>query len=180
MSGLYYLVLQKDYQKEESTWEPSPAVIHLQKLISTFHKKYLEKPIATSLPQDSTLPIARPSVPKKPKQKRGHLNKRTNKRGRNQGIKLQSLTQLAVLFVALDLELMLKSLIQNFQKSCPYPSISIRFPSSLFQLGFGGFSLPSKQQMIGFPPRFLIEFRRFFIDRAPGFPLSSLGGFFIN
>ncbi len=29
MPGLYYLVLWKGYPKEENTWEPSLAVIHL-------------------------------------------------------------------------------------------------------------------------------------------------------
>ena len=38
----------------------------------------------TSPPQDSALPMARPTVPKKPKQKHGYGNKKANKRGRNQ------------------------------------------------------------------------------------------------
>ncbi len=63
--GFYYFVLWKSYLEEKNTWEPLSAVIHLQKLISTFYKEYLEKLIATSLSLDSILPMARPIVPKK-------------------------------------------------------------------------------------------------------------------
>lgn len=35
--GLYYLVLSKSYLEKESTQKPLAAVIHLQKLINTFH-----------------------------------------------------------------------------------------------------------------------------------------------
>ncbi len=59
MLGFYYLVLWKGYPEEENTWEPSSAVIHLQKLINTFHKEHPEKPIATSLFLDSAPQIAR-------------------------------------------------------------------------------------------------------------------------
>lgn len=38
--------------------------MHLQKLINTFHKEYLEKPLATSLFLDFTLPMPRPTVSK--------------------------------------------------------------------------------------------------------------------
>ncbi len=65
MPGLYYLILWKGYPKEENTWEPSSAVIHLRKLISTFHKEHPEKPTATSLPLDSAPPMARPTIPKR-------------------------------------------------------------------------------------------------------------------
>ncbi len=82
MPGLYYLVSWKGYSEEENTWEPLLTVIHLQKLISTFHKKHPEKPTATSPPLDSAPPMARPMIPKEPKQKRGHLSKGTNKRNR--------------------------------------------------------------------------------------------------
>ncbi len=44
MPGLYYLVLWKSYPEKENTWEPSLAVIHLRKLISTFHNEHPEKP----------------------------------------------------------------------------------------------------------------------------------------
>ncbi len=58
------------------------AVIHLRKLISTFHKEHLEKPTTISLPLDFALLIAKPMVPKEPKQKRSCLSKGANKRNR--------------------------------------------------------------------------------------------------
>ena len=62
MLDSYYFVLWKSYPKEKNTWEPSLAVIHLQKLINTFNNEYLEKPTATSLSLDSALSMARPTV----------------------------------------------------------------------------------------------------------------------
>ncbi len=83
MPNLYYLILWKGYPEEENTWEPSSAVIHLWKLISTFHKEHPEKPIATSPPLNSAPPMAKPTIPKQePKRKRGHPSKKVNKRGR--------------------------------------------------------------------------------------------------
>ncbi len=79
---LYYFVLWKSYPEEENPWEPSSVVIHLQKLISTFHKEHPEKSTATSPPQDSAPPMARPTILKKPKQKRGWQSKGANKCGR--------------------------------------------------------------------------------------------------
>ena len=74
--GLYYLVSWKGYPEEESTWELSPTVMYLWKMISAFHKDHLEKPTATSPPLDFAPPMAKPSVkpPVKPsaKQKRSH------------------------------------------------------------------------------------------------------------
>ncbi len=82
ISGFYYLVLWKGYPKEENTWEPSLAVIHLRKLISTFYKEHPEKPTVTSLLLDFAPPMARLMIPKEPKQKHGYLSKRANKQGR--------------------------------------------------------------------------------------------------
>ena len=62
LPGLYYLVSWKDYPEEESTWEPSSAVMHLRKMISAFHKDHPEKPTATSPPLDAAPPMAKPSV----------------------------------------------------------------------------------------------------------------------
>ena len=83
ISGLNYLVLWKSYPEEKHTWEPSLAVIHLRKLIGTFYKEYPEKPIATPILLDFVPLMARPTIPKKPKQKRGHPSKGANKRRRN-------------------------------------------------------------------------------------------------
>ncbi len=81
MSGLYYLVLYKGYLEKKNTWEPSSTVIHLRKLISTFHKEYLEKLTAISPSLDFAPSIARPLVLKEPKQKRDRPSKEANKRG---------------------------------------------------------------------------------------------------
>ena len=62
LPGLYYLVSWKDYPEEKSTWEPSFAVMHLRKMISTFYKDHPEKPSATSPTLDSALPKAKPLV----------------------------------------------------------------------------------------------------------------------
>ncbi len=83
MPGLYYLVLWNGYLEKENTWEPSLAVIHLRKLISTFHKEHPEKPTVKSPPLDSAPPMARLTIPKEPKQKRSRPSKGVNKRGRN-------------------------------------------------------------------------------------------------
>ncbi len=83
MPGLYYLVSWKGYLEEKNTWKPLSIVIHLRKLISTCHKKHPEKPTAISLPLDSAPLMARPTIPKEPKQKRGRPSKGANKRGRN-------------------------------------------------------------------------------------------------
>lgn len=54
--------------------------MHFQKLINIFLKDYLEKLIATFLPLDSILLMTKPIVPKKPKQKHDHFNKKVNKK----------------------------------------------------------------------------------------------------
>ncbi len=79
MPGLYYLVLWKSYLEKKNTWKLLSAIIQLRKLISTFHKEHPEKPTATSLPLDSTPPMAKPTILKEPKQKRGRPSKRANK-----------------------------------------------------------------------------------------------------
>ncbi len=62
LPGLYYLVPWKGYLEEKNTWEPALAVLHLRKLISTFHRDHPEKPTATSPPIDSAPLIARLTV----------------------------------------------------------------------------------------------------------------------
>ena len=75
LPGLYYLVSWKGYLEEKSTWESSSAVMHLRKMISTFHKYHPEKPTVISSPLNSALPMAKLSLkpPVKPytKQKQG-------------------------------------------------------------------------------------------------------------
>ena len=48
LSGLYYLVSWRGYSEDENTWEPASAVLHLKKLISSFHKNHPNKLTATS------------------------------------------------------------------------------------------------------------------------------------
>ena len=71
LPGLYYLVAWKSYPEEEKTWEPSSAVMHLRKMVSTFHKDHPKKPTATSAPLDSAPPMAKPTIQLPAKQKRG-------------------------------------------------------------------------------------------------------------
>ena len=79
LSSLYYLVFWKSYSEKERIWEPFSAVMHLQKMISTFHKDYPEKPTATFFPLDSAphmakqslKPSVKPSVKPSAKQKQG-------------------------------------------------------------------------------------------------------------
>ena len=61
LSGLYYLVLWKTYPKKENIWEPVLAIQHLWRLVIVFYKDNSEKPIATFVPVDMILPIARPT-----------------------------------------------------------------------------------------------------------------------
>lgn len=60
--GLYYLVSWKGYLEEENIWEPVLAIQHLWKLVTTFYKKHLKKPMATSLLINSALLMAKPIV----------------------------------------------------------------------------------------------------------------------
>ena len=62
LPGLYYLVAWKSYPEEESVWKASLAVIHLQKIVSTFHKDHLEKPTATSALLGSAPHMAKPII----------------------------------------------------------------------------------------------------------------------
>ncbi len=47
---LYYLVFWKGYPESENTWELASAVMHLRKMIRTFHKDHPKKSTATSPP----------------------------------------------------------------------------------------------------------------------------------
>ena len=79
LPGLYYLVAWKGYPEEKSTWEPSWAVIHLRKMVSTFYKDHPKKPTATSVPLDSAPPMAKPTIQLPAKQKRGQPTGRATK-----------------------------------------------------------------------------------------------------
>ncbi len=147
------------------------SVMYLSKLINTFHKEHLEKPTATSLSLDSTLPMTKLTVTKDPKQKHGRPSKTANKRKKNQP------------FVTPDFDIMLKILICNicifcshgpyflpeFPKISSLFSINIRFSSPFSQLGFGDFLFLIEQQMIDFLTHFLIKFCKFFINRPLDF-----------
>ena len=80
LPGLYYLVSWKNYLEKESIWEPSSSVMHLRKMISTFHKDHLEKPMTTFPLLNSDPPMAKPSVKLiklSMKQKQGRLTSST-------------------------------------------------------------------------------------------------------
>ena len=62
LSGFYYLVAWKSYPEKKNTWKPLSAVQHLKKLISSFHKDYPQKSIATSPLINSAPPMARATV----------------------------------------------------------------------------------------------------------------------
>lgn len=56
---LYYFIVQKNYPKKENIWKLSLAVMYFWKMVSTFHKNYLEKLIKTSIPLNSTSSIVK-------------------------------------------------------------------------------------------------------------------------
>ena len=62
LPSFYYLVAWKGYLEEKNNWKLLSAVQHLKKLISSFYKDYLKKPIATSLRINSAVPIVKPKV----------------------------------------------------------------------------------------------------------------------
>ena len=86
--------------------------MYLWKLINIFYKEYPKKPTITFLYLDIILLITRPSISKKSKQKRDCLNKRANKRGKNEDIELKLLMSRTFSMTS-DLNFMLKLLIQN-------------------------------------------------------------------
>ena len=86
--GFYYLVSWKGYLEEKNTWEPTLAVQHLRKLVSSFYKDHPNKPTATSKAIDTALPIAKPIVKlTATKQKRDWLANSSNKQAKkNQAV----------------------------------------------------------------------------------------------
>ena len=62
LPGLYYLIAKKGDPDKKNIWKSSLVIIHLRKMVSTFHKDHPEKLIATSAPLNSALPMAKPSV----------------------------------------------------------------------------------------------------------------------
>ena len=79
---LYYLIAWMGYLKEKNTWEPFSAIMHLRKMVSTFHKNHPEKPTATSTPLDSAPPMAKPTVQLPTKQKRRQLTRHAKNRAK--------------------------------------------------------------------------------------------------
>ncbi len=62
LPGLDYLVSWKGYPEEENTLEPALAMLHLCKLINTFHCDHQEKPTVTFPRINSAPPMTRPTV----------------------------------------------------------------------------------------------------------------------
>ena len=80
--GLYYLVAWKGYPKEKTTWELFSTVIHLRKMVNTFHKDHPEKLTIPSAPLDSTSPMAKLIIQLPTKRKWGRLKRCTTKRAK--------------------------------------------------------------------------------------------------
>lgn len=60
--SLYYLVLQKNYFEKKNNQKYIFAIIYFQRLITIFHKKYLEKLSITFLSFNSALVIAKLTI----------------------------------------------------------------------------------------------------------------------
>ena len=60
--SFYYLILWKEYSEEKNIWEPTLTVQHLKKLINSFHKDHLDKPIAIFEAINSAPPIRKPII----------------------------------------------------------------------------------------------------------------------
>lgn len=53
---------EKNYSKEDNTWELVSVIQYLRRLLSTFHKKHLKKSTATLPPVNLTPPTTKPIV----------------------------------------------------------------------------------------------------------------------
>lgn len=73
LSKLYYLVFWTSFLEDRSIEELASAIMRLQKMISTFHKHYLEKSTSMSLCLNSVSPIIRLLVKPTIKQKQADL-----------------------------------------------------------------------------------------------------------
>lgn len=59
LSGFYYLLSWKNYPEGENTWKSAVAAQYLQRLLSIYHKKNLERFMAIFKPINTISPIAR-------------------------------------------------------------------------------------------------------------------------
>ena len=75
----YYLISWKNYSEEKNTKEPALALQYLQKLLSKFHHKNLNKLIATFPPINTTLPMAKLTIKLPTKWNQGRLVKSSAK-----------------------------------------------------------------------------------------------------
>lgn len=56
---LYYFISWISYSKDKNIKKPAAGIMHLWKIINTFHKNHPEEPTATSLLFDSASPMAK-------------------------------------------------------------------------------------------------------------------------